>query len=485
MESPGLFTDLYELTMAYSYWKAGIAAREAAFHVAFRANPFDGGFAVACGLWPALEWMERFRYAREELDYLAGLQGNDGKPLFEPAFLDMLAGMRLEVTVDAVPEGTLVFPQEPLLRVQGPILQAQLLETGLLNILNFQTLIATKAARICLAARGDPVIEFGLRRAQGPDGGLSASRAAFVGGCVGTSNTQAGMAFGIPVRGTHAHSWVMAFDSEAEAFDAYARAMPGNGVFLVDTYDTLEGARHAAHAGRILRASGHELAGIRLDSGDLAYLSQEARKILDAEGFPDARIMASNDLDEYLIESLKTQGAAIDVWGVGTQLATGGSQSALGGVYKLSAVRDPGGEWRPKVKISEQILKTSIPGVLQVRRYMVADTLSGDMLYDSTHPPSGVPELIDPADPMRRKRIPPGAAFEDLLVPVWRRGERLAEPPSLTASRERASAQLARLHPGCKRFHNPHAYPVGLEPSLHASRLALIAQARGLPAAPL
>jgi nicotinate phosphoribosyltransferase len=482
MESPGLFTDLYELTMAYSYWKSGIAAREAVFHVAFRSNPFDGGFAIACGLEPALEWIEGFRYGKGDLDYLAGLQGNDGRPLFEPAFLGMLGDLRPEVAIDAVPEGTLIFPQEPLLRVQGPILQAQLLETGLLNFLNFQTLIATKAARICLAARGDPVIEFGLRRAQGPDGGLSASRAAFIGGCVGTSNTQAGKAFGIPVRGTHAHSWVMAFDSEQESFDAYARAMPGNGVFLVDTYDSLEGVRHAAHAGKRLRDAGHELAGIRLDSGDLAYLSQEARKILDAEGFPNARIMASNDLDEYLIESLKAQGASIDVWGVGTQLAAGGGQSALGGVYKLSAIRDAGGEWRPRVKVSEQILKTSIPGALQVRRYLDGGVLIGDMLYDPARPPSGVPELIDPQDPTRRKRLPPGAAFEDLLVPVWSGGKRRVEPPSLAVSRDWASAQLARLHPGCKRFHHPHAYPVGLEPSLHASRLALIARARNIPA---
>jgi nicotinate phosphoribosyltransferase len=483
MESPGLFTDLYELTMAYSYWKAGIAARDAVFHVAFRANPFEGGFSVACGLGPALEWIEGFRYGKEDLDYLSGLLGNDGRPLFERDFLDMLGGLRPDVAVDAVPEGTLVFPQEPLLRVRGPILQAQLLETGLLNILNFQTLIATKAARICLAAKGDPVIEFGLRRAQGPDGGLSASRAAFIGGCVGTSNAQAGKAFGIPVRGTHAHSWVMAFDSEQEAFDAYARAMPGNGVFLVDTYDSLEGVRHAAHAGRLLRESGHDLSGIRLDSGDLAYLSQEARKILDAEGFANARIMASNDLDEYLIESLKAQGAAIDVWGVGTQLATGGGQSALGGVYKLSAVRDAGGDWRPKVKVSEQILKTSIPGVLQARRYVSGGTMVGDMLYEAGHPPSGSPEWIDPVDPTRRKRLPAGAAFEDLLVPAWSGGKRLMETPSLAATRERVSAQLARLHPGCKRLHNPHVYPVGLEPSLHASRLALIAQARSVPAA--
>lgn len=480
MESPGLFTDLYELTMAYSYWKSGLASREAAFHVFFRSNPFEGGYAVACGLGPAIEYLEGYGFGAEDLDYLAGLTGNDGRPLFEPAFLRYLRELRPGVSVDAVPEGTVVFPLEPLMRVQGPILQAQLLESALLNILNFQSLIATKAARVCQAARGDPVVEFGLRRAQGPDGGLSASRAAYVGGCAGTSNTLAGKRFGIPVKGTHAHSWVMAFDSEAESFSAYARAMPGNGVFLVDTYDTLEGVRHAAAAGRLLRQGGHELAGIRLDSGDLAYLSQEARKILDAEGFPGAAIMASNELDEHLIESLKSQGAAINLWGVGTQLATGGGQGALGGVYKLSAVRDAGRPWLPKVKVSEQAAKTSVPGVLQVRRYGCDGFFAGDMIYDVGTPPAEDPQLIDPADPTRRKRIPPGAEWEDLLVPVFREGRRVGAGPTLSEMRERTSRQLARLHPGIRRFRNPHGYPVGLEPSLCRLRLRLIAEAKGI-----
>ncbi len=321
--------------------------------------------------------------------YLATLSGNDGRPLFEAAFLDYLRGLRLAVDVDAVPEGTAVFPHEPLVRVRGPMLHCQLLETPLLTIVNFATLVATKAARVALAARGDPVLEFGLRRAQGIDGGLAASRAAYVGGCHATSNVLAGKRFGIPVRGTHAHSWVMSFDDELESFEAYAAAMPNNCVFLVDTYDTLEGVRHAAAVGQRLQAAGHKMVGIRLDSGDLAYLSIEARKILDAAGLADAAILASNDLDERLIESLKQQGATIAVWGVGTKLVTAYDQPALGGVYKLGAIQDDAGAWHHKLKLSEQTAKTSTPGVQQVRRFFHADgSADGDAIFDElTGPP--------------------------------------------------------------------------------------------------
>src|SRR5829696_895874 len=293
--SLALLTDLYELTMAYGYWRSGTHTKEAVFHHHFRRPPFGSGFTVACGLAPVIEFIEHFHFDDDDLSYLAGLQGNDGKPLFDGEFLDMLRSLRFECDVDAVPEGTVVFPHEPLIRVRGPILQAQLLETPLLTILNFQTLIATKAARVCLAAQGDTVLEFGLRRAQGIDGGLSASRAAYAGGCHGTSNVLAGKLFGIPVGGTHAHSWVMSFSDEIDAFDSYASALPNNCVFLVDTYNTLQGVRHAVKIGQKLRSHGHEMIGIRLDSGDLAYLSIEARKILDAGGFPDANILASND----------------------------------------------------------------------------------------------------------------------------------------------------------------------------------------------
>jgi nicotinate phosphoribosyltransferase len=477
-DSLALLTDLYEITMAYGYWKAGRHEREAVFNLAFRSPPFGGGFTVACGLATAVEYLERFRFAPDDLDYLATLTGADGERLFEPEFLEALRHLRFACDVDMVPEGTVVFPHEPLVRVRGPILQAQIVETALLTLVNFQTLIATKAARVCVAARGEPVLEFGLRRAQGIDGGLSASRAAYVGGCHATSNLLAGKLLGIPVRGTHAHSWVMSFDSEPEAFEAYARAMPNNCVFLVDTYDTLQGVRHAVEAGRRLRAGGHRLLGIRLDSGDLAYLSIEARRILDEAGFADAAIVASSELDEHIITSLKLQGARIAVWGVGTQMVTGFDQPALGGVYKLSAIRSGDGEWEPRVKLSEQSAKVTTPGILQVRRFRRDGEYGGDMIYDERHPPGESPTMIDPLDPTRRKRFAAGTASEDLLVPVFRAGARVYDPPPLAAARDRAAEQLARFHAGIKRFVNPHAYPVGLEAGLHRLRTDLVLAAR-------
>ena len=275
-----LLTDLYQLTMSAAYWKSGRAEQEAVFHLFFRKLPFGGGYAVAAGLADAVEFLRNFRFEADDLAYLATLTGNDGSPLFGPGFLDYLGKLRMTCDVDAIPEGTVVFPHEPLVRIRGPILQGQLFETALLNVINFQTLIATKAARVCHAANGEPVLEFGLRRAQGPDGAVMASRAAYIGGCASTSNVLAGRRFGIPVRGTHAHSWVMSFDTELEAFRTYADAMPHNCTFLVDTYDTLDGVRHAIEVGRALRERGSKLAGIRLDSGDLAWLSVEARKLL-------------------------------------------------------------------------------------------------------------------------------------------------------------------------------------------------------------
>jgi len=319
---PALLTDLYELTMAYSYWRAGRHAHEAAFHLYFRNLPFGSGYAVACGLGPVCDFLERFCFGDDDLAYLAGLTGADDAPLFDRPFLDWLGDLRLTLDVDAVDEGAVVFPNEPLVRVVGPIAQAQLVETTLLTLVGFSTLVATKAARVRHAAGDDAVLEFGLRRAQGPDGGLSASRAAYVGGCSGTSDVLAGKLYGIPVSGTHAHSWVMSFDSEREAFSAYADAMPNNGVFLVDTYDTLDGVRNAIEMGRRLRARGQRLLGVRLDSGDLCALSVAARALLDDAGFADAKVLATNDLDEHRIAELKAAGARIDVWGVGTRLAT-------------------------------------------------------------------------------------------------------------------------------------------------------------------
>jgi nicotinate phosphoribosyltransferase len=477
--SLALLTDLYQITMAYGYWKSGLFEREAAFHVTFRSNPFHGGYSVACGLAYVIDFLQSARFTESDVAYLDGLKGNDGQPLFDRGFLDHLLKLRFTLDVDAVPEGTVVFPNEPMLRVTGSILQAQLIETPLLNILNFQTLIATKAARVCQAARGEPVIEFGLRRAQGIDGAIAASRASYVGGCHGTSNVLAGKLFGIPVTGTHAHSWVMCFDDELEAFEAWAEAMPNNSVFLVDTYNTLQGVRHAAEVGKRLRERGHEMIGIRLDSGDLAYLSIEARKILDEAGFPKASILASNELDEHVISSLKDQGATIGVWGVGTRLATAYDQPALGGVYKLSAIRDSGKPWEHKIKLSEQTVKVSIPGVLQTRRFTEHGECIGDAIYDTLLPVPEMFTIIDPYDMTRRKRIAAGTPHGDLLVPVFRGGTSVYEMPSIQQSRQRTSDQLAMFHGGVKRFVNPHQYPVGLEKSLFDLRTELILKARG------
>jgi len=476
--SQALLTDLYQLTMAQGFLQAGAMDKEAVYNFFFRENPFQGGFAILCGLQPLIEYLDGFHFDASDIEYLAGLRGNNQQPLFAPEFLEHLRTLRFDCDIDAMPEGTVVFPHEPLVRVQGPIVQCQLLESVLLNVMNFQTLIATKAARICQAARGEPVLEFGLRRAQGVDGALAASRAAYVGGCDGTSNVLAGKLFGIPVRGTHAHSWVMSFDEELEAFLAFAKAMPNNCTLLVDTYDTLEGVRKAVEVGKRLREQGYGLAGIRLDSGDLAYLSIEARKILDAGGLHDAVIVASNDLDEHIIVSLKNQGAKIASWGVGTRLVTGHDQPALGGVYKLAALRRPPGAWEYKLKLSEQTQKISTPGILQVRRYLSDQGLVADAIYDMQLGTEASCTLVHPLDFTRRKRIPADTPHMDLQVPIYRKGRRVYNPPSLPEIREHARSELARLHPGIRRFVNPHVYPVGLEERLHDLRTKLILKAR-------
>jgi nicotinate phosphoribosyltransferase len=474
-----LLTDLYELTMAYAYWKTGKAYQEAVFHLLFRKQPFKGGFTVCCGLADAVEYLRSFKFNGSDLEYLATLKGNDGKRLFDRAFLKYLGSLKLQLDVDAIPEGTVVFPQEPLVRVRGPILQAQLVETALLNLLNFQSLIATKAARVCLAAEGDPVIEFGSRRAQGVDGALTASRSAYVGGCAGTSLVLAAKAFGLPVKGTLAHSWIMSFENELEAFSAYADIMPNNCIFLVDTYNSLKGVRHAVEAAKRLRRRGHKFAGVRLDSGDLAYLSMEARKILDAAGFKDAVIVGSNDLDEHLIASLKQQGAAINVWGIGTMLVTAYDQPALGGVYKLSAIRKPDGSWEHKIKLSEQTAKVTNPGVLQVRRFRTDKGFLGDAIYDETRPLPDRVTIVDPVDATRRKHFAADTPYEDLLVPIFKRGKLMYQSPSLEAIRTRTQKQLSMLHSGIKRFANPHQYPAGLELTLHEFKTELILRAKG------
>ncbi|KAA1262128.1 Nicotinate phosphoribosyltransferase pncB2 [Rubripirellula obstinata] len=473
-----LLTDLYQLTMAYGYWKLGRDNQQAVFHLFFRKPPFNGGYAIAAGLAQAIEYMRGYRFDDSDIEYLASLTGNDDQALFDDGFLDYLSKMKLQVDVDAMPEGTLAFGSQPMLRIRGPILQCQLLETPLLNIVNFQTLIATKASRIAASAAGEPILEFGLRRSQGIDGSLSASRAAHIGGCAATSNVLAGKMYGIPVKGTHAHSWVMSFDTEAESFANYADAMPNNCVFLVDTYDTIQGVREAVKAGIQLRNRGHEMVGIRLDSGDLAYLSIEARRILDEGGFENAAIVASNDLDEHIIESLKIQGAKITVWGVGTKLATAFDQPALGGVYKLGALQDDQGNWQPKVKLSEQLIKTSIPGTLQVRRFEKNGQMIGDMIYDEDMGVNPSLEIVDTKDPTRRKRFPSEATASDLLVPVMRDGVPTGPPEEISTIRERAINQLTRLHPTSRRLLNPHEYPVGLDVDLNRVRNEMIDAAR-------
>ncbi|EMI40394.1 nicotinate phosphoribosyltransferase [Rhodopirellula sp. SWK7] len=485
--SLSLLTDLYQLTMSYGYWKNGLADRTAVFHLFFRSNPFDSGYSIACGLQSAIEYLENLRFDTDDLTYLGSLTGADAQPLFDDGFLDYLGDLSFELDVDAIPEGTTVFPHEPLVRVRGPMLQCQLVETPLLNLVNFQTLIATKSARVCYAAgvyspatTKDRVIEFGLRRAQGIDGALAASRAAFVGGCAGTSNVLAGRLFGMPIVGTHAHSWVMTFPNEREAFDRYADAMPNNCVFLVDTYDTLDGVRRAVEVGRRLRESGHEMLGVRLDSGDLAWLSIETRKILDEGGFPNASIVASNDLDERLITSLKLQGARIDTWGVGTKLVTAFDQPALGGVYKLGAIQDENGNWQHRIKLSEQTIKVSNPGILQVRRFQRDAEHRGDMIYNELlnwrHGQGAT--MIDPADAYRQKHFASGAESSDLLVPIFRGGELVYSIPTLDEIRDRVRESLDHTPAAVKRFDNPHEYPVGLESGLHELKSKMILDAR-------
>lgn len=476
-DSLSLLTDLYQLTMVYGYWKAGLSERKAAFHLHFRRWPFKGGFAIAAGLETAIGFMQRLRFEKDDLEYLVSLKSRSGKPLFERAFIDFLGNFTFACDVEAMEEGSLVFPYEPFLRVKGPIWQAQLLESPLLNMMNFQTLIATKAARICMAASPDPVIEFGMRRAQGIDGAVSASRAAYIGGCEGTSDLIAGKLFGIPVRGTHAHSWVMAFDRERDAFETFARIMPEDCVMLIDTYDSVEGAKLAIDVGRALKQDGFDLFGVRLDSGDLARLSIEIRKLLDRAGFSKTHIMASNELDEYLIRDLKQQGARIDIWGVGTNLVTGKEQPALDGVYKLSAIQDEKGQWQHKLKLSEQTAKSTTPGILQVRRYFDGTHYAGDIVFDELGHPAEPLFGVEHSDPSHEKGFS-GLRYEDLLKPIFQSGKLVYACPPLKEVQSKAAAELQRLPFSMERFINPQPYFSGLESGLYRKKLELIAKMR-------
>ena len=478
-----LLTDLYQLTMAQGYWETGQGATQACFHAYFRDYPFRGGYAIACGMDQLAELIDGFAFSAEDVEYLASLDAPGGGRLFKPAFLDYLRTFSLRVDVDAVPEGAVVFPHEPIVRVMGPIMDCQLIETALLNCVNFETLIATKAARVCLAAHGLPVAEFGLRRAQGAGGGMWASRAAVVGGCASTSNVLAGKTYGLPVSGTHAHSWVMSFPSELEAFRAYAREFPRNCVLLVDTYDVEQGIRNAITVGLEMRVRGERLAGIRIDSGDLAWLAKMARRMLDEAGLQDCGIVLSNDLDEYTIQSILDEGAPVSSWGVGTKLACAFDQPTLGGVYKLSATRAPGqAEWVDRLKISESAAKLTVPGVLDVRRYYNDDgTIAGDMVFDVN---SGVDErqvIVDPLDSMRRKKLA-GKRFSAMLEPLARNGQVVLDAGGRSAmeAQRRCREGLACLDESQKRMLNPHTYPVGLEYGLCERRRALVGKLRGI-----
>ncbi len=450
-------TDLYQLTMACAYCRAGRAEDEAVFHLFFRAAPHHGGFAVAAGVAQVARYLERLRFAPALVEYLAGLRGGDDRALFDQAFLDRLLGFEPGVAIDAVAEGTVLFPLEPVLRIEGPLWQCQLLETALLNLINFPTLIATKAARLChLAAAGAPVLEFGLRRAQGIDGGLTASWAAYLGGCAATSNVLAGRVLGLPVRGTQAHSWVLSFDSEGEAFAAWLAAMPGNPSLLVDTFATMRGVDRAIEAARAVAGVSPELDSLRLDSGDLLALSRAARHKLDAGGLANTRIVASGDLDEHRVAELAAAGAPIDVWGVGTRLVVGDGDPALTGVYKLAAFRRARATpWRYRAKRSDDPSKATLPGRLQVARRRSGEEITGDVLFD--------------LDRGRDRRA--GAESEpaeELLSPLVR-GRSLARVLAPAAEvRERVAGAVARLPAGLRRLRDPAPYPVELDPGLRA-----------------
>jgi len=468
-----LLTDLYQLTMAFGYWKLGMHEQKAVFHQLFRKHPFDGNYAIAAGLSSVIEFLKNWHFSRADLKYLGSLQAPNGAPLFPTEFLDYLAELRFTCDIDAIPEGTLVFPHEPLLRVTGPLLQAQLIESTLLELINFQTLIATKAARVCQAAAGDTVLEFGLRRAQGPDGALSASRAAYIGGCHATSNVFAGQQFGIPVSGTQAHSWVTAFPDEQAAFDAFAEVMPHNFVLLVDTYNTIQGVKNAICTAKKMRKQGILLRSIRLDSGNLATLSIEARKLLDAAGFTETDIIASNSLDEYVIAGLKQKGAKISIWGVGTNLVTAYDHPALDGVYKLSALSDVNNNWQYKIKLSDQIEKVSNPGVLQVRRFFRDGAPIADVIYNL---PTDIPaqEIIGHSvdAPHFVEKISEFDHSQDLLQPIFRQGRLVAEPQDIHHTRQKAASELQTF---IKQY-NKEIYPVSLEQKLHHLKQQLITE---------
>jgi nicotinate phosphoribosyltransferase len=470
MHLSALMTDLYELTMLAGYHREGMAERPAAFDLFFREAPYQGAYAVFAGLQPALDYLSWLRFTVADLKYLASLQ------LFSPEFLAFLGDFRFRGRVTAPREGEVVFAGEPLLTVEGTLAEAQLVETALLNLVNFQTLVATKAARLCVTAGSAEIIEFGLRRAQGPDGGLSVARAACIGGVRSTSNVRAGQLFGLPVKGTHAHSWVMAFPDELSAFRAYAECFPASCVLLVDTYDTLtSGLPHAITVAGELRERGFELRGVRLDSGDLAYLSREARRMLDTAGFPQVKIVASNEIDEQVIAAIRSDGGRVDIFGIGTRLATcaGEGGGALGGVYKLVEIAG-----RPCLKTTSDPAKATLPGRKRVLRALAADGRLVmdvlDLLDDAGEPFRTGATAYDPANPQRCKVVPLDCALVDCRAVVMDDGRQLQPAPSLDEMADYCAAQLRRLPEGSLRLVNPHRYKVGVSRRLLALRDDLI-----------
>ena len=470
-----LQTDLYQLTMVGGYILKGKKDQWANFDYFFRSIPDEGGYCVLAGLEDIIEYIRQLEFTQEDLSYLEGLG------VFPKKVLAYLESFKFTGDIWAIPEGTMVFPHEPLIRVTAPLPEAQIIESTVLNVMNFQTLIATKAARVCWAANGDPVIDFGLRRAHGPDGALMASRAAYIGGVDGTSNVLAGRLYGIPVRGTHAHSWVESFPNELDAFRAYAEIYPDSCLLLADTYDTLRsGIPHAIQMGQELRAKGHELWGIRLDSGDLAYLSKEARRMLDEAGFPDAAIVASSDLDEWIIETLKRQGARVDLWGVGTRLVTSFSCPALGGVYKLTAMDDGGEHMTPKIKRSDNPEKITNPGPKKVvRMFDQRGRMRGDVLFlNEQRIPVGRPlRAYHPMFHYVFKTYPRRFKKQELMVPIFQKGKLIYKIPPVHTIREHTLKNLKQLDAAYKRFRNPHTYHVSLSPALFRIKQRLLRQA--------
>jgi nicotinate phosphoribosyltransferase len=460
-----LLTDLYELTMAAGYFEQGKASDTATFDLYYRHTPFGGGYAIAAGLENAVGSVVNLRFSNSDIEYLRELRSSAGSPVFSERFLGFLLGFRFGGNIRAVPEGTVTFPNEPLMQVRGNLIECQVVESVLLCHINFQTLVATKAARIWEASNHGTIIEFGLRRAQGPDGALSACRAAHIGGADATSNVLGAALLNIPPRGTHAHSWVQSFPSELDAFRHFAGSFPDDCVLLVDTYDPLKsGIPNAIQVAKELQREGHRLAGIRIDSGDLAFLSKRAREMLDKAGLDYVRIVASNELDEHIIAEIIAQGGKIDVWGVGTKLVTaeGKGGGALGGVYKM--VQHNG---QPKIKLSGNPEKMTNPGLKKIVRFYDSDGLmEADALADeSENLSSGETLIIDPNNPLRRKKLNSDRRVE-LLQDVVRNGEIVYDFPTLEAIRARRRDQLAHLHESHRRLHNAHEYKVGLTHTL-------------------